>query len=281
VGLHNNVWDASAMAETLAYRTWREADNPAPRTGYAQVSINGELRGLYTIVQVMDGEFAADWWEGPHGALYEMTRGCDWTSDCSCWELEYAGAGYDPEAVKAGCDAAARADDDAIALAFDWDRMVRYLALERVLNHPDSYSFNLNNFHVYVDPVAAKITLTPWGADSTFTYVYPPWDLSQPCEPVYLDVDYTTPYGWLARFCEDDPTCRDGMLDSMLQLADLLEAIDLAGLASSTHERIAPYIAEDPKIAYSAADNDYQAACFVDWIGRRPDEVRAWVSGNR
>ncbi|MBM4367236.1 MAG: CotH kinase family protein, partial [Deltaproteobacteria bacterium] len=67
IGLHNNVWDASAMAETLAYWTWRQADNPAPRTGYADVYVNGELRGLYTLVQPMDGQFVDEWWDGPHG----------------------------------------------------------------------------------------------------------------------------------------------------------------------------------------------------------------------
>ena len=281
VGLHNNVWDASAMAETLAYRTWREADAPASRTGYANVSINGELRGLYTIVEPMDGEFVAAWWEGPHGSLYEMTRACDWTSDCTCWELQYEGAAADPEGVVAGCDAVAQGSVQAIADAFDWERLVRYLALERVLNHPDSYSFNLNNYHIYVDPGAEKITMTPWGADSTFVYVYPPWDLVQPCEPTYLDVDTASAYGWLARWCGDEPTCRTALLDEMERLASLLEASDLAGLAAATHERIAPHVATDPKIAYSAADNAYQAACFVDWIGRRPDEVRAWVSDMR
>ncbi len=281
LGLHNNVWDASAMAETLAYRTWREADAPAPRSGYAEVSLNGELRGLYTVVEPMDGEFVEQWWDGPHGGLYEMTRGCDWDSDCTCWELQYGGAGYDAAAVVAGCEAVARGRLEDIADAFDWTRLLRFLALERVLNHPDSYSFNLNNFHIYADPLDQKITMTPWGADSTFVYVYPPWNLSQACEPVYLDVDYSGAYGWLARWCEDEPDCRRQLLDEMEGLAGLLESMDLAGQAASTHERIRPYVAVDPQVEWSLADHDYQAACFVDWIERRPDEVSAWVSAQR
>ncbi len=281
MGLHNNVWDASAMAETLAYRAWRLADNPAPRTGYADVYINGELRGLYTIVQPMDGQFVEEWWEGPHGALYEMTRACDFNVSCDCYELQYDGLGYDPEGIWEGCYATAEASVGSVSAAFDWPRLVRYLALEKVLNHPDSYSYNLNNYHIYVDPVAGNLTLTPWGADSTFVYVYPPWDLAQPCEPTYLDVDYASSYGWLARWCEDDADCRVALFDEMLSLATLLEDVDLAGLAAATHDRIREHVAADPRVAYSLDDHDYQAACFVDWIGRRPDEVRALVAARR
>ena len=281
IGLHNNVWDASAMAETLAYRTWREADNPAPRTGYAEVYLNGELRGLYTVVEPMDGEFVDQWWEGPHGALYEMTRSCDFDVGCDCYELQVEGAGYDPAGLGRGCEAARAGTVEAVAAAFDWERMVRYLALEKALNHPDSYSYNLNNYHIYHDPIADRLTLTPWGADSTFVYVYPPWELSQPCEPVYLDVDYTATVGWLARWCEDEPTCRGAMLDELESLATHLEDIDLVGLAEATHARIREHVAADPMVAYSLADHDYQAACFVDWIRRRPDELRVWVAAAR
>ncbi len=281
LGLHNNVWDASAMAETLAYWTWRQADNPAPRTGYADVYVNGELRGLYTLVQPMDGQFVDEWWDGPHGALYEMTRSCDFDVSCDCYELQYDGAAYDPEGIWAGCDAASVGTPEAIAAAFDWSRLVRYLALEKALNHPDSYSYNLNNYHIYVDPATGWLTLTPWGADSTFVYVYPPWDLSQPCEPVYLDVDYASPYGWLARWCEDEPTCREALLDELDSLATLIEDIELADRATSTHARIREHVAADPQVAYSLEDHDYQAACFADWIGRRPDELRAWVQNAR
>ncbi len=67
----------------------------------------------------------------------------------------------------------------------------------------------------------------------------------------------------------------------MERLADLVESMDLASQAAATHERIRPYAAVDPQVDWSLADHDYQAACFVDWIERRPDEVRAWVSAQR
>lgn len=102
-----------------------------------------------------DSEFVEQWWDGSHGALDEMTQGCDWDSDCSCWDLHYKGAGY---------DAAARGSIADIADAFDWKRLVGFQALERVLNHPDSYSLNLNNFHVCADPIEHKLSLSPWGA---------------------------------------------------------------------------------------------------------------------
>ena len=41
--LNNNVWDASMMAQDLAYRFFADAGVPSPRTGYAWVTLNLSL----------------------------------------------------------------------------------------------------------------------------------------------------------------------------------------------------------------------------------------------
>jgi hypothetical protein len=278
--LNSNYWDGSQMAETLAYRTWRKADSPAPRTGYAQVTFNGEAYGLYTIVEAMDDQFVERWWPGSDGGLYEMNRSCDFDQDCACYELQDQGANFDASGLHRACAAAVTGDLDAIQATWDWERFLSFQAVERVVNHPDTYSYNLNNYYVYHDPLTDTVALTPWGADSTFTYVYPPNDVTHACEAVYLDDLATTPGAYMAQWCMRDPTCWPAAKARMLDVADQLEDDDLLDLVDETHDRIAGAVASEPRWPWGYETFEYQVACFRDWIGRRPDVIRQWVGAN-
>ncbi len=272
----SNYWDASQMAETLAYRAWRQADAPAPRTGYAWVTLNGEALGLYTLVEPMDDGFVDRWWPGSDGGLYEMQRSCDVVRDCSCYELQETGGRFDPDGLTRACEAAASGDADAIAA--HWDRIARYQALERALNHSDSYTFNLNNYYLYHDPLTDRVTITPWGADSTFSYAYPP-DADIPCRPGYFDVLGGGAYGALSSWCAADAACWAEVKAELLAIADQLDREDLAGYAARTAERLDPWVAQEPRWPWGHDTFTEQAACFVEWIEARPGELRAYVAG--
>lgn len=276
--LDSNYWDGTQMAETLAYRMWRASDAPAPRTGYARVSLNGDPLGLYTIVEAMDDGLMDQWWPGSNGGLYEMGRTCDFTLDCSCYELQDTGDAFDPSGLGRACAAAASGDEAAIRATWDWDRLVRYQALELGLNHPDSYTFNRNNYYVHHDPVTDHATLLPWGADSTFSYAYPP-DEDRPCQPGYYDTLTMGRAGALSAWCADTPGCREAVQAELLALADRIEAEDLAGFAATTAARIDADVAADPRWPWGHDTFVAKTACFQDWITARPGEIRAYVAG--
>ncbi len=277
--LNNNVWDPSMMAETLAYRVFRQADSPAPRTGYATVTFNGYLLGLYTIVESMDDVFVEHWWPGSQGGLYEMTRNCDFNGDCDCFELEDAGDNMDPDALARVCDAVGEGTVGALETVFDWDNLMAFFAAERVTNHPDSYSFNLNNFHIYHDPLEDKLSLIPWGADSTFVYHWPAWELDYECDVMsYYDDLAEYPYAYLAQFCQGNEECWADLSAAMLEVADLLEDMDLAGFVESTRENISSFVYSETRIPYLTPEHfDQRVDCHEEWILQRPDEVRAYL----
>lgn len=62
--LPNNVTDASMMNEVLAYRLYRDARVPAPRTAYAKVFVTvpgkyeRKYSGLYSMSEAVDKQFA-------------------------------------------------------------------------------------------------------------------------------------------------------------------------------------------------------------------------------
>lgn len=276
--LNNNVWDPSMMAQDLAYRFFRAAGVPAPRTGYAWVTLNGEDKGLYTILESMDGQFVDREWPDSEGNLYEMTRSCDFTGDGSCYELQVEGDADTSEALSSAVAAADARTYDALREAFDWEDVLAFLATERVINHPDSYSYNLNNYFVYHDPVEDKVSLVPWGADSTFVYTYPPDMDEYVCdESAYLDVLRSSPVGFLGAFCHTDPDCFADLKTEMGRVADLLESVDLAGYAEANRERIRPYMEADPLVSYEPEHFESRVDCFVEWTGTRPDEIHTWL----
>ncbi len=278
--LQNNVWDASMMAQDLAYRFFREAGVPAPRTGYAWVRLNGTDKGLFTILESMDDQFIEREFPETEGNLYEMTRECDFSGDGSCYELQELGAGEpDPDNALASAVAAVdAATTDALKEAFDWEDFIGFLAVERVINHPDSYSFNLNNYFIYHNPTVDKVSLVPWGADSTFVYTYPPNVTDYACEAsAYRDVLASGSYGWLGRFCETDPECSADLRAAMSEVAALLLSSDLAGYAEANRERIRPYMEADPLVVYEPEHFEARVDCFITWITERPDEIAAYL----
>ena len=77
LNLHNNITDPSWMNEPLAYRLYRDAKVPAPRTSYARVYLtvtgkyNKRYAGLYSIVENVDEHFIARNFSNKNGGLFK------------------------------------------------------------------------------------------------------------------------------------------------------------------------------------------------------------------
>lgn len=69
--LNNGFKDPSLLRETLAYELAREANLPAPRTAFADVTVAGEHLGVYTLVEVVDSDFIDNWFDNNDGDLFK------------------------------------------------------------------------------------------------------------------------------------------------------------------------------------------------------------------
>ncbi len=264
--LQNNYWDPSMMAQVLAYRFFADAGVPSPRTGYAWVTLNGVDKGLYTMLESMDSQLVDRLWPDSEGNLYETTADCDFDGDGSCFELQEQGDGEpDPDAALDSALAAVDAGtQDALRAAFDWENLIAFLAAERVLNHADSYSYNLNNYFAYHDPVTDRVSLLPWGCDSTFNNGY-------------REVLAGESEGWLGRFCESDAACEDELHTALPLTADLLASTDLAGYAEQRRELIRPYVEADPLAVYTPEHFEAWTDALIVWIDERPAEIDGFL----
>ena len=61
ITLNNMVQDPSYIHETLTYRLYRSLGVPTPRTGYANVTLNGRDYGLHLNIETMNKQLLARW----------------------------------------------------------------------------------------------------------------------------------------------------------------------------------------------------------------------------
>lgn len=146
--LHNSSLDPSMMRESIAYWLYRTAGLPAPRTGYAAVTLRGDYRGLYTVVEQKDRDFVAAWFASEDGSLYEDEMlNCDLDqrtpggTRCTCFEADLEGSHDSRADLEQLCAAAVVDDDDAWLAAMQdklaWDRMIGTLMMDTVIAHAD------------------------------------------------------------------------------------------------------------------------------------------------
>jgi hypothetical protein len=184
LNLHSNITDASWMNEVLAFRLYRDAGVPAPRTSYARVQVTVQGRqdrayaGLFSIVENPDEVFVAA--RGlPAGAIFKPVAtnlfadlGPDW---------KRYNQTYDPKTtltpaqqqrvidfarlVSKGTDAelAARVGD-----YLDLDETARYLAVTVFLSDMDGLLGPGQNYYLYLDPRTQKFSFIAWDQDHSF-----------------------------------------------------------------------------------------------------------------
>ena len=97
----NNVTDAGMMNDTVAYRFFRDAGVPAPRTAYARVYVSvpgvhtNTYFGLYTTPQNVDVHFAKDHFGTKDGMIVKPVTSRPFTDLGTNWTF-YQGP-YDPK----------------------------------------------------------------------------------------------------------------------------------------------------------------------------------------
>lgn len=180
---HSMGHDPSLMRDRLGYAMFRQMGVPAPRSVHARLLINGELAGLYALVEKIDGRFARSrFTEGGRGNLYKEV-----------WPM-HAGPRPYRNALETNEDelppvhpmldfhAAAEAGGDAAKAWLDMPLTYRYLAVDRVLVNDDGImhfwcaaggqgsntgSHGNHNYYWYFAEDGSRLWLIPWDLDSS------------------------------------------------------------------------------------------------------------------
>jgi hypothetical protein len=283
LNLHAMARDPSLLRERLGYQLFRDMGVPAPRAVHGRVVIDGQLQGVFAVVEAIDGRFTADRWPGRgDGTLFKEA----WpgSTEARYYEErrrtnEEAPGGGERFAAFAG--ALAAASDEELPQVLDrWaglDHLLRYLAVDQVISNwdgftafycggPDARYCGNHNYYFYEEEGGsrdgARFWLIPWDLDQTFSLVHgfvalPAWD--------EVPADCAAPLGaWGGQNRVRAPGCDrvfrglraagreryaaalGSLLDGPFQLTRLQEAIDRWAA------QIAPLVREDPTLQTEA-----------------------------
>jgi hypothetical protein len=213
--LNNMVQDASMIHETLGYELLRAAGVPAPRTGFAYVTVNGKGYGLYLDLEPYDDVSLARLFPTTQHLYEADAYGVDVRpGEAGTYEIDEGDEDdrADLEALVTAADATGGDWSEGMAATADLGEMTRMWAGEQYLGHWDGYSvrdsrYQPNNYYLHSDE-AGRFSMLPSGIDQAFheAHAFP-----------------GTGRGVLITRCLGDASC---LADFRTQLGDVSAAAD-------------------------------------------------------
>ncbi|MET0386459.1 MAG: CotH kinase family protein, partial [Polyangiales bacterium] len=259
IALNNMVDDASMLREQVASRVFSAVGVPAPSAAYAEVSINGELFGLYSVLEAVDDHMLARHFGGGDGALYEGEYGCDLYED-DVWGFEHDG-GKDPERKHlhqlASAVSAPVESWFGPGSVLDRDRVLGYLAASTLLADFDGYRHG-HNYRVYRDPTSSRWSFIPWGFDRV----------------LQSDFGVFDSHGRVAQRCFAEAGCRLAYVQKLRAAIDVFEQLSLPAWIDRVQEEVTPLADRDPRRSFTKPERARAVAKLTQFIKDRPAHLR-------
>ncbi len=275
VNLNNMVQDCAKVHELASYSIHRSIGVPAPRVGYAQVTINAEDYGLYSLVEDYEDTFLQANFAEASGNLYD--------GDYYLWPdgnytlIDFTASAQQYFSLDEGTDVSQsdlRAITQAIAASsastwaanvgavVDLDQHAAFVAAQAWTGQYDGYSYYSNNYRVYLDPArGGKAVFMPWDPDWAF----------------YASTNVTSFYGTLSAGCYADPACRAAMRGYADQLAANVPGSAIQAEVEAAAALIHDALRDDPKLESSVRDIQACQADLLSWFSRRGAELEGWA----
>lgn len=252
--LNNMVQDGTMVSEVLAYEVFRSLGVAAPRTGYAQVTINGTYRGIFLNVETMD-DVALPRWYPTTQHLYEGSYGSWWgdvgNAFSGHYEVDEGSDGVRTD-LQTLLDTARNLDPGWYARMHplaDLEQMTRMWAAEWFLGHWDGYSqYITNNYYLHSD-ASGRFTMLPWGTDQAFQWA---------------DRYDGSGDHFIFNGCVQDPICHGQYVDALALIAGRWSGLKLDRRADTVYKFVA---------AESSGISDVKS-----FIAARPVEHAAWIN---
>jgi hypothetical protein len=231
--LNNMVQDPSYIHETLTYRLYRALGVPSPRTGYANVTLNGIDYGLHLNIETMNKQLLSRWGI----SSYHLYKGAVpyfpdfYAGNESQFAIE-SGSDTDTSDLTGFIQIQALGGPawwTAMGQIADMKKMTLGWATELYTGHWDGYVMNKNNYFLNFD-MTGKVTLLPWGTDQT-------WNGS---------LNYFRSPALMINKCWAVPACKLMYEQSLAEVANKAEALDLETMAREVGAAISDAALQDP-----------------------------------
>jgi spore coat protein H len=185
LNLHNSVRDPSGMNEAVAYRLFRDAGLPAPRTAYAKVFVTVPGRhdrryfGLYNLIEDVGSDFVKDRFAVKKGAILKPVTpslfsdlGEDWKNYNQTYDPKSDLSDEQKRRVIEFSKFASSASEQDFAARIgeylDIDKFALYMAVTAWLADLDGMLGPGQNYYLYLHPKTQKFLFIPWDQDQPF-----------------------------------------------------------------------------------------------------------------
>ena len=275
--------DLSMMRERLAFSVFR-TQVPTPREAAGRLTVNGDLRGHYTVIEVWDSESIEEQFPMPTGPLYRIRglrqgampeqgdpylyRGPDVATYVPYpWEPHIMNAtpGDDIIPMMLNTMASGAAGLEA---TMDMDRLLGYLACNTVVMNTDGLAgdSDIEDHFEYFDPSTGKLVVLPWDSDNTFGSVG-----EMPDRYLYARFSRSTP----ARIVRDDAALRQRYED---RIRAVLAAVPISALhaeADRIYQQIHDVVYADPAKPFSNDAFEWGYNYVKTFAAQRYDYLRS------
>lgn len=176
LNLNNSFSDSSFMREYLSYLLLEEMKVPVPACSYANLYINGNLNGLYLMVEAPEVPFLQRYYGSDYGVLYKPygERGAGGT------DLVYKDDNIESyKGLQAVTEPEKDSDETLLEMIkalntgqdlekhLNIDEILRYFAVNTVLVNMDSYQGQFShNYYLYEEN--GVFSLLPWDYNMSF-----------------------------------------------------------------------------------------------------------------
>lgn len=276
--LNNMVQDPSMLHESLAYRAFRDAGVPAPRTGYAFVRVNEDPYGLYLNLESLDvialeRIFGAPF-QNPPQHLYEASYGYDvYPGEAAKFEVDEGKSKTrtDLEALITAVNAPEPESFlERVAANADLEEMTRMWAVEKYIGHWDGYAGlqkeegpNLhrpNNYYLYSDPLG-QFQMIPWGTDQTFEET----------------IDFDAHDGLMFDLCLEDAPCLAMFRGRVLDVLNQFKSGGYEQWVADMAAKLAPWQAIDPRKPFDKAEITDGVEWIPYFLSKRVIDAEDWL----
>ncbi len=162
-------------AQALASDIYLALGVAAPRVGFAEVELDGVLRGLFSIVETPGADFAARWFDSTHQLIEieQLNLDPDAFAGLEGDELDYEVGPQDPAPLLAIAQSIRDAAQITEAALVDIDQVARFLAAEILAGQPEGFVSGHHYFvHIADD---GRMSLAPWAFDEAYPIGFPFW----------------------------------------------------------------------------------------------------------
>ncbi len=183
VKLSNSIFDATFVRESIGYLT-EGYYLPTSEVGYMNVSVNGELLGLYVSVESVNTQFLTKHFGNNEGTFFKCEPQFHYGSNYNAWpDLRWYGSDSNAYAYQKGYELKSESgwselleliytlnfDIDNIETILNVDLVLWLFAASNVMPDLDAYTgLYMHNYYLYRNTVSGQFEMIPWDKDHTF-----------------------------------------------------------------------------------------------------------------